>query len=79
MSEKPVIAQRTPCMVEVGPGTIYWCQCGRSKTQPFCAGAHTGTDFSPLAVHFEEKKRGALCGGKRTERPPYCDGTHSRM
>lgn len=45
MSEKPVIAQRTPCMVEVGPGTIYWCQCGRSKTQPFCDGAHTGTDF----------------------------------
>jgi hypothetical protein len=25
MPAKPVIAQRTPCIVEVGPGTVYWC------------------------------------------------------
>ena len=23
MPDKPVIAQRTPCIVEVGPGTVY--------------------------------------------------------
>ena len=34
MAEKPVIARRTPCTLEVGPGTVYWCRCGRSKTQP---------------------------------------------
>lgn len=45
MSEKPVVAQRTPCVMEVGPGTVYWCQCGRSKTQPFCDGSHTGRGF----------------------------------
>ena len=55
MPEKPVIAQRTPCILEVGPGTVYWCQCGRSKTQPFCDGSHTGTEFSPMKIHFEEK------------------------
>ncbi len=31
MPDKPVIAQRTPCIVEVGPGTVYWCQGGRSN------------------------------------------------
>ena len=42
MPDKPVIVQRTPCTVEVGPGTVYWCQCGRSKTQPFCDGSMRG-------------------------------------
>jgi CDGSH-type Zn-finger protein len=79
MSDKPVIAQRAPCTLEVGPGTVYWCRCGRSKTQPFCDGSHTGTDFSPMEVHFEEKKRVALCGCKHTKKPPFCDGSHSKI
>lgn len=79
MSDKPVIAQRTPCTLEVGPGTVYWCRCGRSKTQPFCDGSHTGTDFSPMEVHFEEKKRVSLCGCKHTKKPPFCDGSHSKL
>jgi CDGSH-type Zn-finger protein len=79
MSGKPVIAQRTPCVKEVGPGTVYWCQCGRSKKQPFCDGSHTGTEFAPLEVHFEEKKRVAFCGCKQTKKPPFCDGSHSRI
>ena len=65
MPEKPVIAQRTPCIIEVGPGTVYWCQCGRSKTQPFCDGSHTETGFSPMKIHFEEKKRVTFCGVSR--------------
>ena len=31
MPDKPMIAQRTPCIVAVGSGTVYWCQCGRSN------------------------------------------------
>ena len=42
MPDNPVIMQESPCIVEVGPGTVYWCQYGRSKTKPFCAGSHTG-------------------------------------
>jgi CDGSH-type Zn-finger protein len=79
MPDKPVIARRTPCIIEVGPGSVYWCQCGRSKTQPFCDGSHTGTEFSPMEVHFEEKKRVAFCGCKHTKKPPLCDGSHSRL
>jgi hypothetical protein len=70
MPDKPVIAQRTPFIVEVGPGTVYWCQCGRSKTQPFCDGSLTGTEFSPMEIHFEEKKRVAFCSCKQTKKLP---------
>ena len=79
MPDMPVIAQRTPCIVEVGPGAVYWCQCGRSKTQPFCDVSHTGTEFSPMEVHFEEKKRVAFYGCKQTKKPPFCDRSHSRI
>ena len=36
MADQAVIAQRSPYVMEVGPGMVYWCRCGRSKTQPFC-------------------------------------------
>ena len=52
MPDKPVIAQRTACIVEVSPDTVYRRRCDRSKKQPFCDGSHTGTEFSPMEVHF---------------------------
>ena len=79
MADEVVIAQRTPYVVEVGPGKVFWCQCGRSKNQPFCDGSHTGTSFTPMEVEFTEKKRVAFCGCKHTKKPPFCDGTHSRL
>lgn len=75
----PVIADRRPAVVELEAGTYYWCQCGRSEKQPFCDGAHAGTDFSPLKIELAENKRVALCQCKHTGNSPYCDGAHASL
>lgn len=78
MSE-PRAAAKAPAVLDLEPGTYFWCACGRSAKQPFCDGSHKGTEFSPTKVVLEEKKRVALCLCKRTAGPPYCDGTHKRL
>ena len=79
MADPIVIPQRIPVVMDMEPGTYYWCQCGRSKTQPFCDGSHTGTDLTPMAVEITEKKKVAWCACKHTKKPPFCDGSHSRL
>lgn len=44
MSE-PVIADKKPAVMELEPGTYYWCACGQAKNQPFCDGSHKGSEF----------------------------------
>ena len=75
----PVIAERRPTVVEMEPGTYWWCRCGRSANQPYCDGSHAGTDFTPLEVNLEESKRVAWCNCKHTGNGPWCDGTHSKL
>ena len=52
---KPNIAQKAPFPVQVEEGKSYsWCTCGKSEKQPFCDGAHKGTDFLPLRYKAAE-------------------------
>ena len=78
MSE-PTIAAKEPAVLDLEPGTYYWCSCGRSKNQPYCDGAHEGTEFTPLEFTVAEKKQVALCQCKRTGNAPYCDGAHGSL
>lgn len=75
--EEPVIAGRAPIVLDMEPGTYYWCACGRSAKQPFCDGSHKVTAFQPIEVRFAEKRTITWCVCKHSKNKPYCDGTHS--
>lgn len=66
-----------PAELELVKGQKYlYCQCGLSKNQPFCDGAHQGTKIKPLL--FEAKRTGKvkLCNCKKTNTGPFCDNSH---
>ena len=75
----PEIAQKSPYVLELEPGTYWWCACGRSKTQPFCDGSHKGSEFAPVKTEIAARQKVALCGCKRTRTPPFCDGSHNKL
>ncbi len=76
---KPEIPQKKPYVVELEPGTYWWCACGRSSKQPFCDGSHQGTDFSPRKLEIKQKEKLWLCGCKHSANGAYCDGTHKTL
>ncbi len=76
---KPTIAQTSPCIVDVEPGTYYWCSCGKSTKQPFCDGSHEGSGFKPVEITVDKPKSLFLCGCKHTQHPPFCDGSHGEL
>ena len=76
----PVIAAKAPAKVSLEKGKDYfWCQCGRSKSQPFCDGSHAGTGIEPLKFTAEKDGDAALCQCKSTANGPFCDGSHIRV
>ena len=70
------IAQKSPMVLEVEPGTYAWCSCGHSTKQPYCDGSHKGTNFNPVAYKAEETKKMFFCACKQTDGQPFCDGSH---
>ncbi len=78
MSDEAIRAGNGPIPVDVEAGKNYfWCACGRSKTQPFCDGAHKDTDIVPLKWTAPESKRVFFCACKSTQGQPLCDGAHN--
>lgn len=77
--EEPKIAQKSPYVMDLQPGTYFWCACGRSANQPFCDGLHKGTGFMPMKVEITESKKVAFCGCKHSGNSPFCDGTHTKL
>jgi CDGSH-type Zn-finger protein len=79
MSE-PHIAQKSPYAVSVEAGKSYWwCACGKSASQPFCDGAHKGTDFTPVEYRAEQSGTVYFCGCKHSANGVLCDGSHQRL
>ena len=76
---KPHIADRMPMVLNLEPGTYWWCACGRSENQPYCDGSHRGTGLAPVRVEITEPARKALCTCKHTQEQPFCDGSHSQL
>jgi len=76
---EPLSPQKTPIKLDLEAGQYWWCSCGRSQKQPFCDGAHKGTEFTPKAFKLEEKKTVWLCACKKTQNAPFCDGAHKAL
>jgi CDGSH iron-sulfur domain-containing protein 3 len=77
---KPIIVQKSPFAIKVDEGKNYfWCSCGQSKNQPFCDGAHKGSDFLPKKFEATATKTVYFCGCKHSQNGALCDGTHSKL
>ncbi len=76
---QPALGGRIPIVLNLEPGTYFWCACGLSKTQPFCDGSHEGTAFQPIELIIPVAKRCALCTCKLSKNSPMCDGSHKTL
>ena len=78
--DKPLVAQKSPYMYKAEKDEkIAWCSCGKSANQPFCDGAHKGSEFKPLIYDLKSGEGCAFCGCKQTQNAPFCDGSHSKI
>ena len=55
------VAGTTPQIEQLEEGKTYaWCTCGKSENQPWCNGAHKGSEFTPKIFKEEESKTAAM-------------------
>jgi len=68
----------SPIEVQLKKGeTYFWCACGKSQNQPFCDGAHKGTEYTPVKFTADIDGSKWLCACKKTQNQPDCDGSHN--
>ncbi|MFK5895120.1 MAG: CDGSH iron-sulfur domain-containing protein [Pseudomonadota bacterium] len=66
-----------PISVDVIEGeTVYICQCGQTKTPPYCDGSHEATDKEPLVYTAKSNEQLSICGCGKSASLPFCDGSH---
>ncbi len=80
-AKKGTCTQKKPYVMEMEPGTYWWCSCGKSEKQPFCDGKHKSSEFTPIKVVIDEAKRVAWCGCRHSdkEKGAFCNGAHNRI
>jgi len=76
---QPKIVAREPLVMELEPGSYWWCACGHSANHPFCDGAHKELGMKPVKFEITEKRTVALCQCKATGNAPFCDGSHEEL
>ncbi len=76
---KGICTQKSPYAVELQPGDYYYCTCGKSTTQPFCNGAHKGSEFVPAKVTVTATETKYFCGCRSSGNAPFCDGSHAAL
>lgn len=72
----PKRAGDRPIVLDLQPGTYWYCSCGQSANQPWCDGKHAGSGFQPLQYTVAAACKSALCACKSTGTAPLCDGSH---
>jgi CDGSH iron-sulfur domain-containing protein 3 len=78
--KKPKIAVKSPKIMEMEPGTYWWCSCGESNNQPFCDGTHKlEGEFKPMEIEIKNKQSVYWCQCKNSKNKPFCDGTHKDL
>lgn len=75
----PEIPQKAPYVLDMEPGSYFWCSCGKSQNQPYCDGSHAGSGLRPIRTEISENKKVAWCGCKNSENKPFCDGSHRKL
>ena len=76
---QPEIPGKLPAVLDLAPGTYYWCACGKSKNQPFCDGSHQGSGQAPHILKLEEEQTVYLCSCGASAKTPFCDGSHLQL
>lgn len=70
---------KAPYRIEVKAGsTHYICQCGATKTPPYCDGSHQALDHAgPLEFKAGTDATLYICGCGQSNNKPWCDGAHN--